>query len=290
MWSNVKRSEGTDAMAEKEFDPTKVPIRPAATVMIVDDRPDLQVLMIERNPKMVFAAGMWVFPGGRVDPEDADEFHTHCEGLDDAAASELLGVDTDGLAYWIAAIRENFEEAGLLLGRSAGARALPLTELAHERQRLHQREMTFLDIVKNHNLVLDTHAVHYVAHWITPIGGPRRFSARFFVTRPPVHQQVTHDESETVGWAWMSPKEALAAFDRKEMVMMTPTVRMLRCLNLFDSAEQVMACASMNLSDERARVLYEPDGSYTIVLPGESGYEGADQEKENGWVRLRPVA
>lgn len=72
--------------------------------------------------------------------------------------------------------------------------------------------------------------------------------------------------------------------------MMTPTVRMLRCLNLFDSAEQVMACASMNLSDERARVLYEPDGSYTIVLPGESGYEGADQEKENGWVRLRPVA
>ncbi len=275
-------------MAEKDFDPATVPIRPAATVMIVDDRPDLQVLMIERNAKMVFAGGMWVFPGGRVDPEDADEFERHCEGLDDAAASGLIGVEADGLAYWVAAIRENFEEAGLLLGRSR-SRGLPMSDaLAGERQRLHRRETSFLDIVKAHDLVLDTHAVHYVAHWITPLGSPRRFSARFFVTHPPEGQSVTHDESETVGWAWVSPKTALAAFERNEMVMMSPTVRMLRCLNLFDSAADVMAAASMNLSDERARVRYEPGGSTTIVLPGERGYEDADQEKENGWVRLRP--
>jgi len=277
-------------MAEKDFDPAQVPIRPAATVMIVDDRPDLQVLMIERNAKMVFAGGMWVFPGGRVDPEDADEFERHCEGLDDAAASDLLGVESDGLAFWVAAIRENFEEAGLLLGRSRSGQPPAAEALAEERRRLHSGDTTFLDIVKAHDLVLDTHAVHYVAHWITPLGSPRRFSARFFVTHPPEGQNITHDESETVGWTWVSPKAALAAFERKEMVMMSPTVRMLRCLNLFDSAADIMAAASMNLSDERARVRYEPSGGYTIVLPGERGYDEADQEKENGWVRLRPVS
>ena len=102
---------------EKDFDPVAVPIQPAATVMIVDDRPDLQVLLIKRNAKMVFAGGMWVFPGGRVDPGEADDFEPHCEGMNDAEASRIMGMESGGLAYWVAAIRENFEEVGLLLGQ-----------------------------------------------------------------------------------------------------------------------------------------------------------------------------
>ena len=270
------------------FDPDKVPVRPAATVMIIDDRPDLQVLMIERNARMVFAAGMWVFPGGGVDPGEADELEHHCDGLDDEGASAILGVDSGGLAYWVAAIRENFEEAGLLLGRRRDAKAVDPVAIAADRRRLHVGECSFLDVIRRHDLVLDTHAVHYAAHWITPVGGPRRFSARFFVSHPPEGQNVIHDESETVGWTWVSPAEALARYARKEMVMMTPTVRMLRCLNLFESADAVMEAASAHLSDERARVRYEPDGSYTVVLPGEPGYEDADEERENGWIRLRP--
>jgi len=272
-----------------DFDPEQVPIRPAATVMIVDDRPDLQVLMIERNARMVFAGGMWVFPGGGVDAGEADELEHYCEGLDDAAASEILGVEAGGLAYWVAAVRENFEEAGLLLGRRRDGHSIGQNPLAVDRQRLHRHECSFLDIVREQDLVLDTHAVHYVAHWITPAGGPRRFSARFFVSHPPDGQDVIHDESETVGWDWVSPADALARFERDEMVMMSPTVRMLRCLTLFDSAEAVMTAASANLSDERARVRTEPDGSTTIVLPGERGYEDADTERENGWIRLRPL-
>ena len=79
-----------------DFDPNTVPIRPAATVMIVDDRPDLQVLLIERNANMTFAGGMWVFPGGAVDPGEADEFEPHCDGLDDAAASAPNKSPTNG--------------------------------------------------------------------------------------------------------------------------------------------------------------------------------------------------
>ncbi|MCB1745304.1 MAG: NUDIX domain-containing protein [Gammaproteobacteria bacterium] len=272
-----------------DFDPASVPVRPAATVMIVDDRPDLQVLMIERNARMVFAGGMWVFPGGAVDPGEADDFEPFCDGLDDDSASALMGVEQGGLAYWVAAIRENFEEAGLLLGRKRDGSPLASDDFRSHRHMLHRNECSFLDVVREHQLMLDTSAVHYVAHWITPLGSPRRFSARFFVSSPPPGQEVTHDESETVGWSWVSPREALERHARREMVMMTPTVRMLRCLDLFDSAEAVLDSARANLPDARARVVYEPGGGHSIVLPGEPGYEEADEEKENGWVRLRPL-
>jgi 8-oxo-dGTP pyrophosphatase MutT (NUDIX family) len=274
---------------DADFDPDTVPIRPAATVMIVDDRPDLQILMIERNAKMVFAGGMWVFPGGRVDSGEADDFEPLCEGLDDAGANAILGVDDDALAYWVAAIRENFEEAGLLLGRHRDGRPVNQQALSGAREKLNRGEISFLDVVREYDLILDTHAVHYIAHWVTPAGGPRRFSARFFISHPPPGQEVLHDESETVGWEWMSPGDALARFERKEIVMMTPTVRMLRCLNMFTSAQEVIDAASANLSDERVRVVYDANGGYNIVLPGELGYQEADEERENGWIRLRPL-
>ena len=274
---------------DADFDPAAVPIWPAATVMIVDDRPDLQVLMIRRNTKMVFAGGMWVFPGGMVDPEDAVEFEPRCAGLDDAAANQILGVDDNGLAYWVAAIRENFEEAGLLLATGPGGVTIDGADFADARRALNASEVAFIDLVRDHGLTLDTNAVHYTARWITPIGGPRRFDARFFVTTPPPGQAVEHDENETVAWDWVSPTDALERYEREEMVMMTPTVRMLRCLALFESADQVMEAAAAQYSDERARVIYNEDGSYYVVLPGEPGYESADQEKENGWIRLRPA-
>jgi 8-oxo-dGTP pyrophosphatase MutT (NUDIX family) len=204
----------------------------------------------------------------------------------------VLGVDHGGLAYWVAAVRENFEEAGLLLGRRQDGSDLQGANLRDDRRALHAGECTFLDVVQRHGLVLDTAAVHYVAHWVTPLGSPRRFSARFFVTSPPPGQDVVHDQSETVGWAWMTPENALARFERDEIVMMTPTVRMLRCLAMLDSAAAVLEAASAGLPDERVRVKYEGGdrSKYTIVLPGEEGYDAADEERENGWIRLRPLA
>ena len=97
-------------------DPEAVPIRHAATVLIVDERPDLQVLMVQRTSRAAFAASAWVFPGGRVDPEDADHLDAVTTGLDDDAASTILEVDGNGRAWWFAGLRETVEEAGLLLG------------------------------------------------------------------------------------------------------------------------------------------------------------------------------
>ena len=111
--------------APATFDPERVPVRPAATVMLVDDRPDLHVLMVRRTARAVFAPDMWVFPGGRVDAEDhAEDFDRMFSGLTDAQASRILELDHGGLAWWLAACRETLEEAGVAVGdgRSAGPR------------------------------------------------------------------------------------------------------------------------------------------------------------------------
>jgi 8-oxo-dGTP pyrophosphatase MutT (NUDIX family) len=98
--------------------PADVPVRPAATVMIVDDRPDLHVRLLRRRAGSEFVGGMDVFPGGGVDPGDAaPEVGAVCAGLSDATASRRLGLERGGLAYWVAAARETFEEAGVLFAR-----------------------------------------------------------------------------------------------------------------------------------------------------------------------------
>ena len=110
------------------IDPADVPIRPAATVMLVRDAADgesgIEVFMLRRTTNATFGAGMYVFPGGRVDGVDgADEIAPFCEGLDDATASDKLGIDHGGLAYWVAAVRECFEEAGVLFAKPRGGGA-----------------------------------------------------------------------------------------------------------------------------------------------------------------------
>ena len=110
--------------ADPSFDPDAVAIRPASTVMLVrdvaDGAPGIEVFMLQRTLKAAFAGGMYVFPGGRVDLADgAAAMEAVCDGLTDDAASELLQIESGGLAFWVAAIRECFEEAGVLLARSA---------------------------------------------------------------------------------------------------------------------------------------------------------------------------
>lgn len=126
--------------------------------------------------------------------------------------------------------------------------------------------------------------MHYVARWITPVGPPRRFDARFFVARMPERQKGQHDDSELVHSRWLSPARILEKAAAGEMVLMSPTLRMVKCLAVFDSADEIIRAATRNKPDQRARVNQDRE----IVLPGEPGYESADETIETGWVRLRP--
>jgi len=277
-----------------DFDPQEVPIRAAATVMLIDDRPDLQVFMMERNANTIFAGGMWVFPGGAVDPtDDPSIFESISTHRPDADASALMGLDHGGLAYYVAAIREAFEEAGVLLALNKNDHT-PLeiegdeTQLRFDQHRdiVNRNGKEFINVINKENLILDAGQMHYVARWVTPLGPPRRFDARFFISRMPSNQQPRHDDDELIHSEWLSPKTILERFDNEEMVLMSPTLRMIKCLAKFESADQVIKAAASNFDDERARV----NSKGIIVLPGDKEYDTGDETVETGWVRLRPIA
>ncbi len=276
-----------------EYDPEQVNIRPAATVMLVDDRPDLQVFMMERHANTVFAGGMWVFPGGAVDQDDGTRYmQAMSVHRSDREASALMGLNSGGLAFYIAAVREAFEEAGILLALNRDKLTrLDLSDAGSalrfrkHRDDVNDRKRNFLEILRQENLIVDAGAMHYVARWITPIGPPRRFDARFFVVRMPVNQIPVHDDRELVHSCWMPPRVILEKVESEEMVLMTPTLRMVKNLAMFESAEKVISAAAANLPDQRARVNTDTN---TIVMPGEPGYDTGTVHQENGWVRLRP--
>jgi len=267
-----------------DYDPEQVEISPAATVMLVDDRPDLHVLMVRRTARVVFAPDNWVFPGGRVDPEDhIDDFDRLCTGLSDAEASSMLDLERGGLAWWIAACRETLEEAGLLL--ADGLSGTAFDDLAGLRDLVRRDETQFVDLLLERDITLDVSTIEEVARFITPLGPPRRFDARFFVAQAPTDQHPHFDDGEIVNLGWMRPADALASWRRGEMTMMSPTVRMVECLTRYTNTHDLLTAARRRLPYQRVRVI-DPKGDYRVVLPGEAGYETAELEVETGWVRL----
>lgn len=263
--------------------PEEVPVRNAATVMIVRDDPRFEVLMVQRTSRVAFGASAWVFPGGRVDPEDANEADAHLTGLTDEEASALLELESGGLAWWIAGVRETVEEAGLLLVE-ADSSPSPAAVVA-VRDAVHRDSGLLIPALREHGLSVDVSLMHEVARFITPIGPPRRFDTRFFLTMAPPDQIVTPDEGEVVAARWVEPTEALELWHAEEFPLMSVTHRMLACLRRYESAEDAVAQAKSRPASRRVRV-DDPDGEYRVLLPEDPGYETADLEIEHGWVRL----
>ncbi|MFW2380486.1 MAG: NUDIX hydrolase [Acidimicrobiales bacterium] len=269
-------------MVADEFSVHSVPISPASTVLLLDDRPDLQVLMVRRTTRVAFAPDAWVFPGGRVDPDDHEHrLWSACDHLDDVAASDRLEIPRGGLAWWVAVVRETLEEAGVLLGSSGGG------DVAQLADRIRQDAHCFADLVDNHSLRFDCSLIQEVAQFVTPLGPPRRFDARFFVARMPEGQEATHDDGEVVDTQWVRAGEALERFERGEFNMISPTVRMLDSLVAFESVEQVMAVAAQRRDYLPIRIR-DPEGEYRAVVPGDEGYDTARTDIEKGRIRLYP--
>lgn len=262
-------------------DPEQVPIRHAATVMIVQNRPQLEVLMVQRTSRAVFGPSAWVFPGGRVDPDDAAELSHVVHGLSDAQASSMLEVPANGRAWWVAGLRETLEEAGLLLG----AGDIPLSVFESTRDAVHADAGVFVDALAANDLSLDLAQMTEVARFVTPLGPPRRFDTRFFVAAAPEGQIAKHDEEEVVQHVWIEPAAAIERFRNETFPMMSVTHRMLACLSRYPRVEDLIAAAGEQRPNQRVRV-NDPDGAYEVVLPGEPGYETAEVEIEHGWVRI----
>ncbi len=209
--------------SEKKLTP-----RPAATLLLLreaDAAPE--VFMLQRTSKAAFLPGAFVFPGGALDPDDASERAAQrVRGLDDAQASVRMGLPSGGLAYWIAAARECFEESGILL--VFDSKDLPIDPRRAEnlepfRNELNAGSLQFSEFLEKEDLYIHAHEIAYYSHWITAPGRPRRFSTRFFVACAPEGQHGAHDRSETVHSVWISPREALERGKRGEIELIFPT-------------------------------------------------------------------
>jgi 8-oxo-dGTP pyrophosphatase MutT (NUDIX family) len=251
--------------------------RDAATVMLVRDAPELEVFMLRRNHDSVWIAGASVFPGGAVDTDDRDPRWTpRCVGWDDARASRAVERDSGGLGFLVAAVRETFEEAGVLLARDAEGCAVDASagHLTTARAGLNDGVHDFATFVEEHDLVLATDELHVFSHWVTPPGGPRRYDTWFFVAAAP-EGEYRHDDTELIASAWVRPVDALAAADRGEMDLIFPTRKNLEALARFDRAADVLAAARSADPPAAGRFVTESLEGRRIALPGDPETEGA---------------
>ena len=253
--------------------------RPAATVLTLRDSSNgYEILMLRRNIRSDFVGGAHVFPGGAVDDTDASAERL-VYGLSDEAASRRLELDRGGLAFYVACLRELFEEAGLLIACDDAGTAVNFTDhddvarMAAHRRAVNAGTLDFLSMMGSEGLLLDLRGLEYVAHWITPVGPPRRYDTRFFVALAPSGQFATHDAGETVADLWVRPSEALGANARGEFEMMFPTVRNLQAIAHFSSTEEVLGYARSLRSIVRVEPqIVERDGERVVLTPGDEGY------------------
>jgi 8-oxo-dGTP pyrophosphatase MutT (NUDIX family) len=200
-----------------------------------------------------------VFPGGAVDPEDRAlvEF---CTGRDDASASRVLGLAEGGLVYWVAAVRECFEECGVLFAqppvRDAGGR-------------------TLLDICRGEHARLDVASLHYFAHWLTPRSEVRRYNTRFFVAEVPPGQHPVHDDGEAVEGLWARPADALARWP-SDRQLIRPTRESLQAFARFGTAAELIgAVAAMERVPDAQPRMGADEAGVRVLLPGDDGWAEA---------------
>ena len=255
-----------------------ISIKPAATVILMREakKGDFEIFMVKRSSRSPFGS-LYVFPGGKLDPEDSDNgLYPCCEGMDDAAASRQLGITDNALSFWIACIRECFEEVGVLLANPDDSIMHDSEKLNKMRRKLNNKEITFKDICISESLRLRAKNIVPCAHWITPAIEPKRFDTRFFLAKVNAKQLASHDGFELTESFWIKPADALVKFTNGEMNMILPTIKNIEKLAEFSSSEEAFNYFQ-GLGDNAIPPILpkfiKKDGEWIGFLPGEEGYD-----------------
>ncbi len=247
--------------------------RDAATVVLLrDGRDGPEAYLLRRVTAMAFAAGMTVFPGGSVDPADkvAD---TPWAGPSPAAwAARFATSEVLARALVCAAVRETFEEAGVLLAAPPVAGSgTDATE--DDRLSLERGSVNLSELLVRRGQVLRADYLRAWAHWITPEAEPRRFDTRFFAAALPAGQVTREVGGEADRVHWTRPSSAVAAFRRGELPMMPPTVLTLQEMSAYSTVDEILAAADERTITPILPLLVGGDGQRRVILPGEDGYE-----------------
>lgn len=247
--------------------------RPAATVLLVRDAPGLQVFLQRRVAGMAFAGGMTVFPGGGVAADDVID-PALWSGPGPRWWGERFAAEPDDAARLVlAAVRETFEECGVLLAARRDGSPPDVPDGA--RADLVARRRTLADVLTAAGLVLRADLLAPWSRWITPPQSPRRYDTAFFVAAVPEGQAADAHTTEAVEAAWWSPAEALERWQAGEMELMAPTFRTLQeIVEHPDTASVLAAAAGREIRPMEPRVRREGE-QVVVVLPGEPGFEVA---------------
>ena len=250
--------------------------RPAATVVVMrDSSSGPEVFMVRRHADTAFMGGAHVFPGGRVDNADRDGDEAWCDGIAHAARQLADLPPADAVAYHVAAARELFEEAGVLLARNAGGEFVSLASAAdharlrQDRPTVHGGKTALRAVIEREHLRLALDTLVLFAHWVTPPIDTRQFDTRFFMTRVPPHQTPAHDDTETTHSVWMTPAAAIAQSLNGEIVLPPPTWSTIRELEPFESVDAALAWARRRRVVSRQPLMLEQDGVRMLLAPGD---------------------
>jgi 8-oxo-dGTP pyrophosphatase MutT (NUDIX family) len=232
---------------------TAIPRDAATLILLRQAAPPgsgIEVLMLQRHANSAFMPGAYVFPGGVVEESDyAPETERLCRGLTSARAHNVIpDVSPPGkaLGFFVAAVREAFEEAGILMVCGELSCPATLTEeqkarFARHRSLVHRNPRLFASMIESEDLKIAADSLCYFAHWITPDASPIRFDARFFVAAAPADQEASCDELETTAAKWISPRELLEAHHKGDLYLPVPTLSSVSTLAGFHSIDGVMA-------------------------------------------------
>ena len=250
--------------------------RPASTILLLRDaaaQKEIEVFMMVRHYEIDFNSGALVFPGGSVDKGDKEiiatpQLYSGGEGLDEAT-----------LAFRIAAIRETFEESGILLARPKGSHALVDARRASEIEAAHRAELCegkvgFLKVLSDNGMLLALDELLPYAHWITPEGMPKRFDTWFFLAAAPPEQLGAHDGKESTDSIWVSPREALEGGESGRFKLPFPTTRNLIKLGKQGSVESALADARASDVVTVMPVVTRDGEKRQLRIPLEAGYDG----------------
>lgn len=230
--------------------------RPAATILVLRDDP-FEVLMVRRHGNGPFASAL-VFPGGLVDPADRDEaWLPLLEGGD--------GLDVEARALAIAAFRETFEEATLLLARDASGASVPCRGVGGDRN-------DFRAVVAASGGKLPLGELTHFGHWITPATAPKRFDTHFFLARAPEGQEAVCDGGETVALEWASPHDVLERAAAGDLSILFPTRMNLKRLAESHDVASAIAAARARAPFTVTPVAQKREGGIAVVIPAEAGY------------------
>ena len=238
--------------------------RRAATVMILRENTahSLEVLMLLRHPDNKFVPLNYVYPGGAVDAEDtAPELIELCKGIRPLDALRIIPdaeSSESAMGYWIAAIRETFEETGILYAVRSDGEHFRITKDREKeiffqyRQKIQKKELSFHEMLKKEALFPDAGRLFFFSRWITPPFSAIRYDAHFFVAGFPGGHEVHHDGTELTEHCWIRPADALAKYQHGQFRMVLPTIETLREVSVFSAIDEAIA----GLSKSKYRHIY----------------------------------